>query len=74
MTDRAAPSHHAALRRAMVTLDLSPNELTFHYVRAVLDEEDGCVSATARRLGIHRRTLQRMLDKRCPKPKVRAVL
>ncbi|UYN98375.1 MAG: hypothetical protein KIT02_10395 [Devosia sp.] len=74
MSDIAFTAHHAALRRAMVTLDLSPSELQFHYVRAVLDEEDGCISATARRLGIHRRTLQRMLDKRSPKPKVRAVL
>ncbi|WP_353744191.1 helix-turn-helix domain-containing protein [Devosia sp. 63-57] len=48
--------------------------MAFHYVRAALAAEGGCISATARRLGIHRRTLQRMLGKARPKPKVRAVL
>ncbi|ODT50280.1 MAG: hypothetical protein BGO80_04015 [Devosia sp. 63-57] len=67
-------AHHAALQQAIDLLDLSPNEVAFHYVRAALAAEGGCISATARRLGIHRRTLQRMLGKARPKPKVRAVL
>lgn len=62
-------SHHDELRLALIRLDLSPSEMQFHYVRAVLDEEDGCVSRAARRMGVHRRTLQRMLNKRGPKPR-----
>jgi ActR/RegA family two-component response regulator len=36
------------------------------YIRRVLVEADGNVSEAARRLGLHRRSLQRMLRKTAP--------
>lgn len=36
-------------------------------IQRVLLENDGNISATARQLGMHRRTLQRKLDKKSPK-------
>lgn len=65
-------SHRATLNVGITTLQMSPSELQFHYVRAVLDAERGCVSSAARRIGLHRRTLQRMLDKAAPKPRAEA--
>lgn len=62
-------NHHQAVQTFAQTLTASPRELVFHYVRAVLAEEKGCVMATARRLGMHRRTLQRMLGKSKPAPR-----
>ncbi|HEV7293078.1 MAG TPA: helix-turn-helix domain-containing protein [Devosia sp.] len=61
--------HQTRLRSILVTLDAPPSEVLFHYVRATLEECDGCISEAARRLGMHRRTLQRMLLKKAPKPK-----
>lgn len=43
---------------------LSLKRLTWEHLQRVLDEHDGNVSATARALNMHRRTLQRMLQKR----------
>lgn len=47
--------------------ELSPislKRLEWEHIQRVLDEHDGNVSATARSLGMHRRTLQRKLQKR----------
>ena len=41
----------------------SPERLQWEYLQKVLQEHDGNVSATARSLGMHRRTLQRKLGK-----------
>ncbi len=41
----------------------SPERLEWEYLQKVLQEHDGNVSATARSLGMHRRTLQRKLGK-----------
>jgi len=41
----------------------SLNRLEWEYIQKVLGENDGNVSATARALGMHRRTLQRKLQK-----------
>lgn len=48
------------------TLDgpLSVNRLTWEHIQRVLHEHDGNISATARALNMHRRTLQRKLAKR----------
>lgn len=46
---------------------LSVNRLAWEHIQRVLAENDGNISATARVLGMHRRTLQRKLQKR---PKV----
>lgn len=54
-------------------LEVNPEPLTvarleWEYIHKVLAEHDGNISATARALKMHRRTLQRKLDKRPPKP------
>lgn len=43
---------------------LSVKRLAWEHIQRVLHEQDGNISATARALGMHRRTLQRMLQKR----------
>ena len=43
---------------------LSPRRLEWEHINKVLAENDGNVSATARALNMHRRTLQRKLAKR----------
>ncbi|WP_105102028.1 response regulator transcription factor [Microbulbifer pacificus] len=43
---------------------LSVNRLAWEHIQRVLAENDGNISATARVLGMHRRTLQRKLQKR----------
>lgn len=53
-------------------LDVSPEPLTiarleWEHIQKVLNEHDGNISATARALKMHRRTLQRKLDKNPPK-------
>lgn len=42
----------------------SVERLEWEHIQRVLDEHEGNVSATARALGMHRRTLQRKLSKR----------
>lgn len=43
---------------------MSPRRLEWEHIQRVLAEQDGNVSAAARRLGMHRRTLQRKLAKK----------
>ena len=43
---------------------MSVNRLEWEHIQAVLAECDGNISAAARQLGMHRRTLQRKLNKR----------
>lgn len=42
----------------------SVERLEWEHIQRVLNEQDGNISATARALGMHRRTLQRKLQKR----------
>ncbi|MFC0268442.1 response regulator transcription factor [Kushneria aurantia] len=42
----------------------SVNRLTWEHIQRVLQDNEGNISATARSLGMHRRTLQRKLQKR----------
>ena len=54
-------------------LDVNPEPLTvarleWEHIQKVLAEHGGNISATARALKMHRRTLQRKLDKNPPKP------
>lgn len=63
-------SHLEQLQVGIASMSMPPAEVQFHYARAVLAEEGGCVSKAARRMGIYRRTLQRMLEKNAPKPRV----
>jgi two-component system response regulator RegA len=49
------------------TADFAPTplkQLEWEHIQRVLDENDGNISSTARQLGMHRRTLQRKLQKR----------
>lgn len=53
-------------------IDVNPEPLTvarleWEHIQKVLAEHDGNISATARALKMHRRTLQRKLDKHPPK-------
>jgi two-component system response regulator RegA len=43
---------------------MSPRRLEWEHIQRVLEEHDGNISATARTLRMHRRTLQRKLSKR----------
>ncbi|MFZ2289205.1 MAG: response regulator transcription factor [Halopseudomonas yangmingensis] len=43
---------------------MSVDRLQWEHIQRVLSEHDGNISATARALGMHRRTLQRKLQKR----------
>ncbi len=43
---------------------VSPDRLEWEHIQKVLNDYDGNISATARALGMHRRTLQRKLHKR----------
>lgn len=45
---------------------LSLSRLKWEHIQRVLHEHDGNISATARALGVHRRSLQRMLEKKPP--------
>ncbi|NCA70442.1 MAG: response regulator [Sphingobacteriia bacterium] len=45
---------------------LSVRHLEWEYIQRTLDEHGGNIAATARALGMHRRTLQRKLAKRRP--------
>ncbi len=47
---------------------LSVARLEWEHIQKVLQEHDGNISATARALKMHRRTLQRKLDKNPPRP------
>jgi len=65
----------AALQRDQpdAALEVSAEPLTvarleWEHIQKVLGEHDGNISATARALKMHRRTLQRKLDKHPPKP------
>ena len=43
---------------------LSVNRMEWEHIQKVLNDHDGNISATARALGMHRRTLQRKLQKK----------
>lgn len=43
---------------------MSPKRVEWEHIQRVLEQHDGNISATARALGMHRRTLQRKLQKR----------
>jgi len=51
-------------RVAVEEAPISVNRLEWEHIQKVLAEHEGNISATARALGMHRRTLQRKLHKR----------
>jgi two-component system response regulator RegA len=60
--ERTAPFARGATADAAAPM--SPRRLEWEHIQRVLSEHDGNVSATARTLRMHRRTLQRKLAKR----------
>jgi len=57
-------SQHADLDSLVPENPMSVDRLQWEHIQRVLSEHDGNISATARALGMHRRTLQRKLQKR----------
>ncbi len=57
-------SDHADLATLVPENPMSVDRLQWEHIQRVLAEHDGNISATARALGMHRRTLQRKLQKR----------
>lgn len=62
--DAGAADGRVDADEALPEASLSVDRLTWEYIQRVLLEEGGNISSTARRLGMHRRTLQRRLLKR----------
>lgn len=60
LDDGVAPEHDAAVDATPLTV----SRLEWEHIQRVLHEHDGNISATARALKMHRRTLQRKLMKR----------
>jgi len=57
-------SKHADLDSLVPENPMSVDRLQWEHIQRVLSKHDGNISATARALGMHRRTLQRKLQKR----------
>ncbi|MBG5017375.1 response regulator transcription factor [Pseudomonas aeruginosa] len=57
-------SEHADLDTLVPENPMSVDRLQWEHIQRVLAEHEGNISATARALGMHRRTLQRKLQKR----------
>jgi two-component system response regulator RegA len=57
-------SQHADLDSLVPENPMSVDRLQWEHIQRVLAEHEGNISATARALGMHRRTLQRKLQKR----------
>ena len=60
----AAFGHHASADAVLSTQPASVERLEWEHIQRVLQEHQGNISATARALNMHRRTLQRKLAKR----------
>jgi two-component system response regulator RegA len=60
---RCCPEH-ADLDSLVPENPMSVDRLQWEHIQRVLTEHEGNISATARALGMHRRTLQRKLQKR----------
>jgi two-component system response regulator RegA len=63
VADALARNHERGADAASATEPMSPRRLEWEHIQRVLAEHDGNVSATARTLRMHRRTLQRKLAK-----------
>ena len=57
-------TQHADLESLVPESPMSVDRLQWEHIQRVLSEHEGNISATARALGMHRRTLQRKLQKR----------
>lgn len=61
----AIEEHVAVTSRALSELNVNPDYLLWHYVRGAIVRH-GSISEAARQLSMHRRTLQRIIMKKCP--------
>ena len=59
----AAFGHSASTKQPLSTQPSSVNRLEWEHIQRILQENQGNISATARALNMHRRTLQRKLGK-----------
>ncbi|SFV31237.1 Homeodomain-like domain-containing protein [Devosia crocina] len=66
MTQLRTSDHIATLRQAVLRMDLTPEQVRWHYIQLAHHSTGRNVTKTAEKLGIHRRTLQRVLAKRLP--------
>jgi ActR/RegA family two-component response regulator len=62
-----ADTHRGDLQRSLTSLVLTPEQVRWHYIHLVYETHHRNVSETARQLGMHRRTLQRILGKTKPR-------
>ena len=58
------PAFDSTTRTLTLSYPMSVDRLQWEHIQRVLGEHEGNISATARALGMHRRTLQRKLQKR----------
>lgn len=67
--DREPPTaeNHTTVLLIAHELDAHPDYLLWHYLRAAIVKH-GNISAAARALSMHRRTVQRIIGKNCPPP------
>jgi len=56
--------HAIAVEQEIGDITMSPERVEWEHIQQVLSVNEGNVSATARQLGMHRRTLQRKLQKK----------
>ncbi len=61
-----ALSEHTMTDESADTDPMTMDRISWEHTQRVLLENNGNISATARQLGMHRRTLQRKLQKRAP--------
>jgi two-component system response regulator RegA len=64
LLERGTRQDTTAEREAAALEPMSPRRLEWEHIQRVLAEHGGNISATARRLHMHRRTLQRKLGKK----------
>jgi two-component system response regulator RegA len=62
--ERGTPQRDSAAGETPALEPMSPRRLEWEHIQRVLAEHDGNISATARTLHMHRRTLQRKLAKK----------
>lgn len=62
-----ADGHRGELDRSLRSLVLTADQVRWHYIHLVYETHHRNVSETARQLGMHRRTLQRILSKTKPR-------
>ena len=64
MIHKALLGDHGPLHTQLSDDTMSPERVEWEHIQQVLSSNEGNVSATARQLGMHRRTLQRKLQKK----------